>query len=174
MPTLLPRKKMDATSVIPASIQRPSPSDHRVGSSNSFTRLRVGSLALRPALLLFGNSRPRVTATPLPHATGAHGQLLGRDFNPLDLLLLLRTARFEFISGELLHQPVRPACCAASIPALAKKPDRDSPARLAASSIRVSTLREIVMFTRSVVSSSRIKSSSTSAQTPPAYSGLLW
>src|SRR3989338_419130 len=94
MPTLLPRKKMDATSVIPASIQRPSPSDHRVGSSNSFTRLRVGSLALRPALLLFGNSRPRVTATPLPHATGAHGQLLGRDFNPLDLLLLLRTVRF--------------------------------------------------------------------------------
>lgn len=53
----------------------------------------MGSLALRPALLLCGNSRPRVAATPLPHATGAHGQLPGRDFNPLDLLLLLRTIR---------------------------------------------------------------------------------
>ena len=53
----------------------------------------MGSLALRPALLLFGNSRLRVTATPLPHATGAYGQLPRRDFNPLDLLLLLRTVR---------------------------------------------------------------------------------
>ncbi len=33
----------------------------------------------------------RVTTTPLPHATEAYGQLFGRDFNPLDLLLLLRT-----------------------------------------------------------------------------------
>ena len=80
----------------PAPIRRPSPSDHRVGFSNSFTRLRVGSLALRPALLLFGNSRPRVTATPLPHATGAYGQLPGRDFNPLDLLLLLRTVSISW------------------------------------------------------------------------------
>src|SRR5216684_8878716 len=91
MPSLLPRESMDATSVIPAPIQRPSPSDHRVGFSSSFTRLLLGSLALRPALLLFGNSRPRVTTAPLPHATGAHGQLPRRDFNPLDLLLLLRT-----------------------------------------------------------------------------------
>jgi hypothetical protein len=93
MPTLLPRKMMHATSVISAFIQRPSPSDHRVGFSNSFTRLRLGSLALRPAILLFGNLRPRVTTAPLPHATGVYGQLLGRDFNPLDLLLLLRTIR---------------------------------------------------------------------------------
>ena len=92
MPTLLPREMMLATSVISALIQRPSPSDHRVGFSNSFTRLRLGSLALRPALLLFGNLRPRVTTTPLPHATGAYGQFPRRDFNPLDLLLLLRTA----------------------------------------------------------------------------------
>src|ERR1035437_5030104 len=97
MPTLLPRESMDATSVIPAPIQRPSPSDHRVGFSNSFTRLHVGSLALRPALLLFGNSRPRVTTTPLPHATEVYGQLLGRDFNPLDLLLLLRTNRLVYL-----------------------------------------------------------------------------
>jgi predicted transposase YbfD/YdcC len=59
------------------------------------TRLLIGSLSLRPALLLFGNSRPRVTTTPLPHATGAYGQLPRRDFNPLDLLLLLRTVRSD-------------------------------------------------------------------------------
>ncbi len=35
--------------------QRPSPSDHRVGISNSFTRLRLGSLALRPTALPMGN-----------------------------------------------------------------------------------------------------------------------
>ena len=93
MPSLLPRESMCATSVIPAHIQRPSPSDHRVGFSPSFTRLLRGSLALRPAILLFGNSRPRITPAPLPHATKAYGQLLGRDFNPLDTLLLLRTVR---------------------------------------------------------------------------------
>jgi hypothetical protein len=91
MPSLLPRESASATSVIPAPAQRPSPSDHRVGFSNSFTRLLIGSLALRPALSLCGNSRPRVIATPLPRATKAYGQLLGRDFNPLDILLLLRT-----------------------------------------------------------------------------------
>jgi hypothetical protein len=62
----------------------------------------MGSLTLRPALLLFGNSRPRVTATPLPHATEAHGQLPGRDFNPLDLLLLLRTVSFDLIFSLIL------------------------------------------------------------------------
>ena len=65
MPTLLPRESMAATSVVSASIQRPCPFDHRVGFSTTFTRLLIGSLALRPALLLFGNSRPRVTTTPL-------------------------------------------------------------------------------------------------------------
>jgi len=82
---------MNATSVISASIQWPSPSDHRVGYSTLLTRLHVGSLALRPALLLFGNSRHWITPALLPHATGAYGQLPGRDFNPLDLLLLLPT-----------------------------------------------------------------------------------
>jgi len=96
MPTLLPREKTSATSVIQASVQRPSPSVHRVGFSTSFTRLHVGSLALRPALLLFGNSRPRVATAPLPHATGAYGQLPGRDLNPLDLSAV--TA-----NGQVLH-----------------------------------------------------------------------
>ena len=93
MPTLLPRESTCATSVLTAHIRRPSPFDHRVGFSNSFTRLLIGSLALRPAILLFGNSRPRISPAPLPHATKAYGQLLGRDFNPLDALLLLRTVR---------------------------------------------------------------------------------
>ena len=103
MPTLLPRKSMGDTSVISPPIQRPSPSDHRVGSSSSFTRLRVGSLALRPALLLCENLRPRVTTTPLPHATEAYGQLPGRDFNPLDLLLLLRTVGSRIKNLILTH-----------------------------------------------------------------------
>ena len=93
MPSLLPRESTRATSVLTAHAHRPSPFDHRVGFSNSFTRLLMGSLALRPAHLLFGNSRPQITPAPLPHATKAYGQLLGRDFNPLDTLLLLRTVR---------------------------------------------------------------------------------
>src|ERR1017187_7886021 len=99
MPPLLPRESMSATSVISAPFQRPSPFGHRVGFSTSFTRLLIDSLALQPALLLFGNSRPRVATPPLPHATGAYGQLPRRDFNPLDLLLLLRTTRLELFSA---------------------------------------------------------------------------
>ncbi|MCI5140859.1 MAG: hypothetical protein D3909_03845, partial [Candidatus Electrothrix sp. ATG1] len=44
MPSLLPRESTCATSVIPVPIQRPSPSVHRVGSSNWFTRLLRGFL----------------------------------------------------------------------------------------------------------------------------------
>jgi hypothetical protein len=61
---------------------------------------RTCSLALWPALLLFGNLRPRVTTTPLPHATRAYGQFPGRDFNPLDLLLLLRTVESFKLSND--------------------------------------------------------------------------
>jgi len=38
--------------------QRPSPSDHRIGIFNSFTRLHLGSLALRPAALPMGTFNP--------------------------------------------------------------------------------------------------------------------
>lgn len=64
------------------------------GSASSllFTRLHLGSLALRPAPLPSGNLRPLITQTPLPCATGVHGQFPARDFNPLDKQLLLRTA----------------------------------------------------------------------------------
>src|SRR6266851_4393246 len=118
MPTLLPRESMNATSVISASIQRPSPYPDRVGFSGHLTRLLVGSLALRPAPLLFENSRPRVTTTPLPHATEAHGQLLGRDFNPLDLLLLLRTG----MRCKAVRQGLRIAC---DSPAQRRSPARE-------------------------------------------------
>ena len=57
------------------------------------TRLPVGSLALRPATSPCGNLRPLIAQTPLPRATPAYGQLLGRDFNPPDKRLLLRTVR---------------------------------------------------------------------------------
>jgi hypothetical protein len=48
-------------------------------------------LSLRPTSLSFRNLRPSIARTPLLRATKAHGQLLGRDFNPLAKLLLLRT-----------------------------------------------------------------------------------
>ena len=105
MPSLLPRESTCATSVLTAHIQRPSPFDHRVGFSISFTRLLMGSLALRPAHLLFGNSRPQIAPAPFPHATKAYGQLLGRDLNPLDTLLLLRTVRS---SNEAIYAPPGP------------------------------------------------------------------
>jgi len=105
MPSLLPRESRGATSVLPAPCHRPSPSDHRVGVSSSFTRLLLGSLALRPALLLGGNLRPRVTTTPLPHTTKVYGQFLGRDFNPLDIRLLLRTVRLEFFRAYVILPP---------------------------------------------------------------------
>ena len=57
----------------------------------SLTRLLLGSLSLRPAALPIGNLRPLIAQTPLPCATGVYGQFPGRDFNPLDKQLLLRT-----------------------------------------------------------------------------------
>ena len=115
MPSLLPRESTRATSVRTARARRPSPFDHRVGFSNSFTRLLMSSLALRPAHLLFGNSRPQITPVPLPHATKAYGQLLGRDFNPLDTPLLLRTVRSSIVALRLSLRRIRypfrgPAC----------------------------------------------------------------
>ena len=108
MPSLLPRESTCATSVLTPHVQRPSPFDHRVGFPNSFTRLLMSSLALRPAHLLFENSRPQITPAPLPHATKVYGQLLGRDFNPLDTLLLLRTVRPLLYISSLYRDMARP------------------------------------------------------------------
>ncbi len=55
----------------------------------------MGSLALRPALLLCGTLTTPDYSRAASHATKVYGQLPGRDFNPLDRLLLLRTVRNE-------------------------------------------------------------------------------
>ena len=49
------------------------------------TRLHVGSLALRPAILPMGNLQPLVTQTLLPGAKEVYGQLPLLDFNQLEL-----------------------------------------------------------------------------------------
>ena len=69
------------------------------------TGLPMGSLALRPAVLPPGNLRPPITRTPLPGTTEVHGQLLGRDFNPQDVQLLLRTDAAKLISCWSLGPP---------------------------------------------------------------------
>ncbi len=91
MPTLLPRWFTGMASIINIPILRPSLYGHEVGNHIKFTRLHLGSLALRPISLSFRNSRPLIAQTPLLRTTKAYGQLLGRDFNPLAKLLLLRT-----------------------------------------------------------------------------------
>ncbi len=95
----------------PLPLFRHPPNDlpHLTTGSASPLRLQgyVGSRALRPARLLFGNSRPRVTTTPLPHATGAYRQRPRRDFNPLDLLLLLRKVRHDLIALPWPAYPLR-------------------------------------------------------------------
>src|SRR5208337_3537458 len=67
MPTLLPRKIALVASVVHTLALRPSPHDHRVGIFDQVTRLPAGSLALRPAALPLGNSRPSVARKPLPY-----------------------------------------------------------------------------------------------------------
>jgi hypothetical protein len=82
MPPLLPRKTRWDALVFSSHQQRPSPSDHRVGIFDFVTRLPLGSLALRPAVLHAWNSRPSVTRTPLQGTTKVYEQLLRRDLNP--------------------------------------------------------------------------------------------
>ena len=112
MPTLLPRWFTGMASIINIPILRPSLYRHEVGNHIKFTRLHLGSLALRPISLSFRNSRPLITQTPLLRTTKAYGQLLGRDFNPLAKLLLLRTSE-PFILRPLLL----PSCNANAITA---------------------------------------------------------
>ena len=57
------------------------------------TRLHIGSLSLRPAILPCGNLRPLITQTPLPRATEVHRQFSRRDFNPQDKRLLRHTVK---------------------------------------------------------------------------------
>jgi hypothetical protein len=105
MPSLLPRKISAAASVLQAAGHWPSPYVHWVGISDQLTRLHLGSLALRPAALPAGNLRPLVARTPPPSATKAHGQLLGRDSNPQEEQLLLRTDVVSSLTSCRLQQP---------------------------------------------------------------------
>jgi len=115
MPPLLPRESICATSVISAHIQRPSPVDHRIGNSNSFTRLHLGSLALRPAILPIENLRPLITQTPLSWTTKVYGQLLGRDFNPLGRSVVTANGRVLNPSIQNLISSRSEAYCINSI-----------------------------------------------------------
>lgn len=92
MPTLLPRRFAGMASILHIPAQRPSLYRHEVGNRIKFTRLHLGSLALRPISLPVRNSRPLITQMPLLRAIKAYGQLLERDFNPLAKSLLLRTS----------------------------------------------------------------------------------
>ena len=98
MPTLLPRWFTGMASIINIPILRPSLYGHEVGNHIKFTRLHTVQPSKRPISLSFRNSRPLIAQTPLLRTTKAYGQLLGRDFNPLAKLLLLRTSD-PFICG---------------------------------------------------------------------------
>jgi hypothetical protein len=102
MPTLLPRRFAGMASIIHIPALRPSLYRHEVSNRIKFTRLHLGSLALRPISLPFRNSRPLITQTPLLRTIKAYGQLLERDFNPLAKSLLLRTPDPDFTCPGLL------------------------------------------------------------------------
>jgi hypothetical protein len=50
------------------------------------TRLHIGSLALRSAVLPRGNLQPLITQTLLPWTKEVYEQFLLRDFNPIRLI----------------------------------------------------------------------------------------
>ena len=61
------------------------------------TRLHIGSLALRPAISSLRNLQPLITQTLLLGTTKAYGQLLRRDFNPLDQSPMTAYGQFTYI-----------------------------------------------------------------------------
>ena len=92
MPTLLPRWFTGMASINNIPILRPSLYRHEVGNHIKFTRLHTAQPSKRPISSSFRNSRHLIAQTPLLRTTKAYGQFLGRDFNPLAKLLLLRTS----------------------------------------------------------------------------------
>jgi len=98
IPPMLPRKIQCNASVVPLHRLRPSPSDHRVGTSNFVTRLPLGSLALRPVALPLGNLQPPITRTLLPGARTVYGQLLSRDLNPQEKQPVTAYGQARYIS----------------------------------------------------------------------------
>jgi len=61
------------------------------------TRLHLGSLALRSAVLPRGNLQPLITQTLLPGAKEVYEQLLLRDFNPIRFIADNGIQTFVFI-----------------------------------------------------------------------------
>ncbi len=98
MPPLPPREKTRTASVILLPTLTGLPLTSR-GSASPILSNEAVSRFTRVAACTFavGNSRPLIAQTPLPRATEANGQLLGRDFNPLDKRLLLRTGRPSYL-----------------------------------------------------------------------------
>ena len=75
------------------------------GSASPYwlTRLQIGSLSLRPAVLPMETYDPLLPERRSLELPGRTGQFPGRDLNPLDIQLLLRTdALHIFIFGNFL------------------------------------------------------------------------
>ena len=60
----------------------------------------------RPISSSFRNSRPLIAQTPRLRTTKAYGQTLGRDFNPLAKLLLLRTSVPYYFRNPIIQSYV--------------------------------------------------------------------
>jgi hypothetical protein len=67
------------------------------------TRLLIGSLTLRPAILPLENLQPLITQPLLPGTTKVYGQLLRRDFNPLDRSPKTAYGQFTYLMGDGLR-----------------------------------------------------------------------
>jgi hypothetical protein len=91
MPPLLPRGDfMDVTVTNPINSGLPHTSIRSALSTTTFeATYRFTFVAA--CNFAVGNSRPLITQTPLPRATEMNSQFPGRDLNPLDKQLLLRT-----------------------------------------------------------------------------------
>jgi hypothetical protein len=100
-----------ATSVISATTSGLPLQTRGSASPFSVTRLRPGSLALRPAALPLKNLRHPIAQTPLLSAKKAYGQLLSRDFNPLDIPPITANSLTPLIPtglpGDHAHRPHR-------------------------------------------------------------------
>ena len=91
MPPLLPRKITQTRSVVFVWMHRPSPYVHRVGIFNLTFEATSGFTCVTACGFASGNPRPLITQTPLPLATGVHGQSPDGTLTRWIRLLLLRT-----------------------------------------------------------------------------------
>ena len=105
MPPLLPRKITQTHSVVFVWMRRPSPYVHRVGIFNLTFEATSGFTRVTACGFASGNPRPLITQTPLPLATGVHGQFPGRDFNPLDTTVVTANGRPYIIATRAFSSP---------------------------------------------------------------------